>query len=534
MIDDSPVFLFHHTPPLEFGGEPELLLATLEGKVEKTSLEALSGRRSSIVTHSFSLLVDWFRHNALPLPSKIVDLEVAKKLIVGRPKSDFGRERPWDMASMMLDFVSQDYEMSQIRAALTAHMSRPPKNGTVDWTEAIASGLPRLWQATHEALKHKSEARRFVDVEVPAYNTMLAVQYHGFQVNICMRDEILSFVEEEYFEAHHRLAITHKIDVDRAFVDIGYLSGLLTQPLNAIESFEHPKEVIEARKTSDPICSLLHITQIARASKRILARTGNENGYCFPVYDTLGTVTGRILALDPHIQYLAKRHRKVIVPRTGRCLVYIDYSHFEPSIMANISKDAMLSNLCAEEDFYESLSLQLSASQTHRETIKTMFLTYSYGRTAHGLVDFLIGSNFTKDQAIEIVQKRFLPMFGAIETWRSTVEEQLLEEGRIGTVLGNYRYRTSEGGLNPSEKRWAVNQIIQGTGALILKRVIIKVHKEFSDVAIVLPMFDALLVEVPAALVEERSAELLKCFHQEFLEVCPFATPSARIKPFGV
>src|SRR6185503_4143200 len=96
MTDDAATtFLFHHTPPLGIEMSPILLSSSQTGNVEVIDFERLSKTKTPVVTHSFGLLVEWFRNKSLPLPQIVIDLEIAKKLIVGRPKSDYGFETPW-------------------------------------------------------------------------------------------------------------------------------------------------------------------------------------------------------------------------------------------------------------------------------------------------------------------------------------------------------------------------------------------------------------------------------------------------------
>src|SRR5205807_9828614 len=107
---------------------------------------------------------------------------------------------------------------------------------------------------------------------------------------------------------------------------IDYLVRLMEAPLREAEVFSSPRDVIRARRDCDPVCRLLHRVDTARSNKRILLRTGVEGGRCFPLFDTLGTVTGRIMVVDPHLQHISKKYRAIISASPGHTLVYLDYS----------------------------------------------------------------------------------------------------------------------------------------------------------------------------------------------------------------
>lgn len=528
-------FLLHHTPPPGVGLAPSLFYTSRNEPVRRVTLSELSDNPHPIATHSFSLLVDWFRREALPLPKCIIDLELARKLIVGRPKADFDTETPWDMATMLQDFAPASFDRSLIRASLTTHISKPTQSefGNLRFMKTIAAKLPSLWDTTRSDLELHQEIERFETIEVPVYNIMLKAQYEGIVIDNAVRETSLKAIENRYVFAHHELAINRNVDVSRAFNDVDYLNSLLQVPVRVDEVFAAPREIIASRKTSDQLCSLLNEVQTARTNKKILLRTGVEDGMCFPLYDTLGTVTGRILTVDPHLQYLNKKYRAVITRRPGMELLYLDYAQFEPNIMANISKDPTLSDLCRRDDLYGTLAASIFGEERHRDVIKTMFLSYSYGKAIDTLYEFLVACDMSAEEASIRIENCLMPLFSGVERWKRNVEETLIRDGRISTLFGNYRYRDVGGELTQRERRWAVSQLIQGTGSLILKKAIIAVDKTLPEVTILLPMHDALLVEVPTEYAKEFGAEILDLFRESFLQVCPLASPSIKLKQFA-
>lgn len=530
------VFLFHYTPPSDFGGEPTLLTSNGNGKVERWSLEQLANCPVPIVTHSFSLLVDWIRQRGLKLPKVVVDLEVAVKLLTGRPKSDFDVERPWDMASVLRPLIPSNREERMLRATLTTHLAKPPFSdfGNLRWMASIAKGLPSLWDTTIQNLKAKGEYKRFFQDEVPAYNAMLAAQYRGMLLDETIRDRFLSDIEKEYRHAHYTLAIQKKIDVERALGDAEYLLTVLGLPNQNADDLPEIQDLITAREGFDDTCRLLGEVLSARRNKGILLRSfGAEQGVCFPFFDTMGTVTGRILTVDPQLQHLAKKYRGIIRSRPGHRLGYVDYSQFEPNIMASICNDPQLLALCKEGDLYEKLSTELFGSKEHRKVCKLMFLAYSYGKQISTLSDFVCGLLPSKRAADSAIKAKFTPLFSGVEKWKTTVQTTLKKEGKVGTLLGNYRYRTKDGDLDPKEKRWAISQVVQGTGSLILKRLISRLVTELPHVAVLLPMHDALLVEVPEEGADDSLSALVELCRSTFVDLCPALEPSISQKPFS-
>lgn len=530
------VFLFHYTPPTDFGVEPTLLVADGSGKVERWSLDQLAACPNPIVTHSFSLLVDWFRKSELKLPKAVIDLEVAAKLLTGRPKSDFDVERPWDMPSVLRSLIPSNREERLLRATMATHLAKPAFSefGNLRWMMAVAKGLPALWEVTVERLKTKGEYERFLDYEVTSYNAMLSTQYRGIELDETIRDRFLDEIEKEYRHAHFTLAISKKIDVERALGDAEYLLTVLGLPNRNADDLPEVQDLIAAREDFDDTCRLLGEVVSARRNKGILLRSfGAEQGVCFPFFDTMGTVTGRILTVDPQLQHLAKKYRGIIRSRPGHRLGYVDYSQFEPNIMASICNDPQLLALCKEGDLYEKLSTELFGSKEHRKVCKLMFLAYSYGKQISTLSDFVCGLLPSKRAADSAIKAKFTPLFSGVERWKTTVQTTLKKEGKVGTLLGNYRYRTKDGDLDPKEKRWAISQLVQGTGSLILKRLISRLVTELPHVAVLLPMHDALLVEVPEDGADDSLSALVELCRSTFVDLCPALEPSISQKPFS-
>ncbi|MCC5849710.1 MAG: hypothetical protein JJU29_16625 [Verrucomicrobia bacterium] len=506
------------------------------GMVERWTLEQLSECPSQIVTHSFSLLVDWLRLRGLQLPNIVIDLEVAAKLLTGRPKSEFDIERPWDMTGVLRPLFPINCDGHLLRATLATHLAKPELSefGNLRWMMVIAKGMPSLWNTTIEGLKSKGEYERFFNFEVPAYNTMLCAQYRGIQLDEEIRDGFLDEIENSYRHAHYALSITKNIDVDRALEDAEYLLEILGLQKRKADDLPDIQDLVVAREEFDETCRLLCEVLSARRNKGILLRSFSaEQGICFPVFDTMGTVTGRILTIDPQLQHLAKKYRTIIRPRPNYRLGYFDYSQFEPNIMASICNDPQLLELCKEGDLYEKLSMELFGSNHQRKVCKVMFLAYSYGKNISHLSDFMCGLLPSKKVANSVIKDKFLPLFAGVENWKKEIHSTLKRDGRIGTLLGNYRYRTKEGVLDRKEMRWATSQVIQGTGSLILKRLINRITTELPHVAILLPMHDALLLEIPEEGADISVHALTELFQTTFVEFFKELEPSVCQKPFS-
>jgi DNA polymerase I-like protein with 3'-5' exonuclease and polymerase domains len=88
-------------------------------------------------------------------------------------------------------------------------------------------------------------------------------------------------------------------------------------------------------------------------------------------------------------------------------------------------------------------------------------------------------------------------------------------------VYGNARYLQKQGETLYNEKRWIPNQIIQGTASFILKKSILKLSTSSDSMKFLIPMHDAILLEVPNEKINEAKQLVEKIFLDVFSEVCP-------------
>lgn len=117
--------------------------------------------------------------------------------------------------------------------------------------------------------------------------------------------------------------------------------------------------------------------------------------------------------------------------------------------------------------------------------------------------------------------------------WKTQIINIAKKQGYSRAVLGNKRYLKSKGNVTGEEKRWIPNQIIQGTASYILKKSIIELHKKARNCNFLIPMHDAILLEVKNGEEENIKALIQKIFLIEYKKVCPSIVPSISFQEFN-
>src|SRR5690606_15256385 len=111
----------------------------------------------------------------------------------------------------------------------------------------------------------------------------------------------------------------------------------------------------EAFKMAAPNSSFARsFLQFADATRdeTTLRRASGVGNRLHPIFNVMGTVSGRILVTDPSLQQLRRGYRGLIAPDPNKRLAYLDYAQFEPGIMAFLAADSGFIAAYNEGDVY--------------------------------------------------------------------------------------------------------------------------------------------------------------------------------------
>ena len=150
---------------------------------------------------------------------------------------------------------------------------------------------------------------------------------------------------------------------------------------------------------------------------------------------------------------------------------------------------------------------------TPAERSKAKMVNYgiAYGLTDFGLADRL---GISRMEAAEYIE-RYFERFPAVRKFIDETIEKATDEGLVTTLLGRRRripeLRSSQRQRRGLGERLAVNTVIQGTAADIIKLAMVRCHRALSDsgleTRLILQIHDELLFEGPAAEME-RAEEI--------------------------
>ena len=257
-----------------------------------------------------------------------------------------------------------------------------------------------------------------------------------------------------------------------------------------------------------------------RAYKKLLStyiepipKLADKEDRIHTTFNQNGTSTGRLSSANPNLQNIPVRTddgiriRTGFVAKEGHSLISFDYSQIELRVLAELSKDRHLvqayqdnqdlHNLTARKIFFKTEEDEISRHE--RSIAKVINFSILYGKTPFGLSKEL---GITVQEASQYIMTYF-EEYPRVRKFLDIVTETAKLHGFVETFYGTRRYIS---GINATNKnvqaqavRMAVNTVVQGTAANIIKKVMIELHEEFKNdenIKMLLQVHDELIFEV--------------------------------------
>jgi DNA polymerase-1 len=249
--------------------------------------------------------------------------------------------------------------------------------------------------------------------------------------------------------------------------------------------------------------------------------------------------TGRLSSSDPNLQNIPIRTetgreiRSAFLPgRDDWLLLSADYSQIELRVLAHYSEDeSLLAAFAAGQDIHSRVAGEVygvpltEVTRDQRRVAKTVNFGVIYGQSPFGLAKVL---NIPQDEAAEFIN-RYFDRYPGVERFMTNVLEQCASQGYVTTLLGRRRairgVRVGAGRQRNLAERTAINTVIQGSAADLIKLAMIHVHRrvkrELPDAKMLLQIHDELLFETPP----EAVAELARLVREEMAGVAELDVP---------
>jgi DNA polymerase-1 len=230
--------------------------------------------------------------------------------------------------------------------------------------------------------------------------------------------------------------------------------------------------------------------------------------------------TGRLSSTDPNLQNIPVRSRDgreiraAFIPENSDWkLLCADYSQIELRVLAHFSQDEALAATFAEDrDIHAQVAAEIyhvaldDVTSEMRRAAKAINFGVIYGQSAFGLAKSL---GINQSDASEFIEAYFA-RYPGVEKFMRRILADCHKNRYVSTALG--RRRAIQGVRDPSlreatrqrnlPERIAINTVIQGTAADLIKQAMIHVHqrllRERWQARMLLQIHDELVFEAPS------------------------------------
>jgi len=240
----------------------------------------------------------------------------------------------------------------------------------------------------------------------------------------------------------------------------------------------------------------------------------DKDGRLHTTFNQAVASTGRLSTTNPNLQSipirteLGREIRSAFIAEQGYRLVSADYSQVELRILAHVSGEPKLREAFARgEDIHAATAAEVlgkdpaTLTKGERSVAKMVNFGIIYGISAFGLSENL---EIPREEAQEYIDA-YLARFPLVQDFIQRTIERSERDGYATSLFGRRRpvpeLKASNRQTRSLGERLAVNFVMQGTAADIIKKAMVSIHRRLRSegraARLVLQVHDELLFEVP-------------------------------------
>jgi DNA polymerase-1 len=439
------------------------------------------------------------------------------------------------VGAYLIDPARRVYDLADLAATEGLAAARPDNGGqlALDAPEGEPPADPAaqariVWELAGRQRSRIDEMglmRLLTDVEMPLIEVLAAMERVGVKVDGARLREISAEMGTEaerlekqiHDDAGHPFTIGSPQQLSQVlFEELG-----LTKKRRGKTGFSTDARVLSQIRDEHPIVSRIErwreLTKLKNTYLDSLPELiDGETGRIHTTFNQVATTTGRLSSTNPNLQNIPIRSeigrpvRAAFVAEPGMRLLSADYNQVELRVLAQVADEPVLREIFESgQDVHAATAAELldadpdAVSPGERSKAKMVNYGIAYGLSAFGLADRL---QIEQDEAGAYID-RYFERFPAVKRFIDATIESATDEGHVTTLMGRRRripeLRARQRQTRLLGERLAVNTVIQGTAADIIKLAMINAHRalgaEGLETRLVLQIHDELLFEGPEA-----------------------------------
>jgi DNA polymerase-1 len=386
--------------------------------------------------------------------------------------------------------------------------------------DAVMLGALAAWQ--REQIDARGLRGVMRDIELPLVVVLREMELLGVRLNLGrlagitarVREEIAGLEAEIFALAEEEFVIASPQQLGEIL--FGKLG--LSHKRRGKTGFSTDARVLQAIRSEHEIVPRVErwreLSTLIKTYLDVLPELTDERSRIHTTFLQAVAQTGRLSSTSPNMQNvpirtpLGREIRECFEAEPPNRLISADYSQIELRVLAHVADEPVLKEIFRRrEDVHTATASQVfsvaASDIDHGMRSKAKMINYGivYGLSDYGLADRL---NIPREEAKAFIDA-YLERFPAVAGFIAETIERARSEGFVTTLWGrrrqipelqarNYQVRTLG-------ERLAVNTVIQGTAADIIKLAMVRCHRALTadglSTRLILTIHDELLFEAP-------------------------------------
>jgi DNA polymerase-1 len=386
--------------------------------------------------------------------------------------------------------------------------------------DAVVLQALAAWQ--REQLAARGLERLMTEIELPLVRVLRDMELEGVRLNrdrlaevdARVREEIHGLEREIWDLAGEEFVIGSPQQLGAVLFD----KLALSKKRRGKTGFSTDARVLQAIRDEHPIVPKIErwreLNQILKTYLDVLPQLVDRESRIHTTFVQAAATTGRLASTNPNMQNvpirteLGREIRGCFEAAPGNVLISADYSQVELRVLAHIADEQVLKEIFVRgEDVHTATGSVVFGKDpgelTPMDRSKSKMINYGivYGLSDYGLADRL---NIPREEAKAFIDA-YLERFARVAEFIRTTIESAKEQGHVTTLFGRRRQipelRARNWQVRSLGERLAVNTVIQGTAADVMKLAMIRCHRALADerlaTRMILTIHDELLFEGP-------------------------------------
>jgi DNA polymerase-1 len=428
------------------------------------------------------------------------------------------------LMAYLIEPARSDYELDDLAAEYGVELQpEPAADGDTAALVRHAAAALRLTEPLSARIVERGLEQLYREIELPLTAVLATMEDAGVKIDTYRMGEITARladrVEELEAKAHELAGEEFMLGSTQQVARILFEKLELTAGRKGKTGYSTDARVLRAIRGDHEIVPVIEewreYSKLLNTYLEPLPELiSPEDGRLHTTFNQAVASTGRLSTTNPNLQAipirteLGREIRSAFVAEPGYRLLSADYSQVELRILAHVSGEPKLREAFARgEDIHAATAAEVlgkepaTLTKDERSVAKMVNFGIIYGISAFGLSENL---EIPREDAQQYIDA-YLARFPLVQDFIQRTIERSERDGYATSLFGRRRpvpeLKASNRQTRSLGERLAVNFVMQGTAADIIKKAMVSIHgrlrSEGRAARLVLQVHDELVFEVP-------------------------------------